>query len=291
MTNRYFTPLRYPGGKAKLTWLFRDLLRLNNFKNAVYIEPYAGGAGIGLELLLRNEVSCIYINDLNLGVYSFWYAVLHETEDLCKRIAECSLNIDVWKEQKATIAAMSSTYSIELAFAFFYLNRTNRSGIINGGVIGGHQQNGNYKMDARFNKTALIDRIKRIAIEKGRISLTNLDAELFIKTNSIINNPESITYIDPPYFKQGKRLYDNFYTESDHARIANSISTMKGAWILSYDKNVTIEDLYKSYNTRALKVGYSATKRTLGNELLFFSNSLAIPNSFESKSKMTLLEE
>src|SRR5690625_1246846 len=158
---RFYSPLRYPGGKSKLTKQIISLFETNNYNNGVYIEPFAGGAGIALSLLLNNYVDRIHINDLDISIYSFWKAILEDSEKFIQLIWKTPITIDEWKFQKNIQENPESASTLELGFSTFYLNRTNISGIIKGGVIGGYSQNGNYKMDARFNKEKLVDRIQK----------------------------------------------------------------------------------------------------------------------------------
>ena len=73
-----------------------------------------------------------------------------------------------WEKQKRIYENTRSEFL--LGFATFFLNRTNYSGVITGGPIGGFEQKGQWKIDARFNKKSLIDRIERISYFKSLLS-------------------------------------------------------------------------------------------------------------------------
>lgn len=279
MATRYFTPLRYPGGKSKLSWLVKDLLSANDFLGGQYVEPYAGGAAVAMELLLGGSVSHVHINDLNRGVYSFWHTLLNNTEALMQQIYDCTVDMATWYVQREIIKNPANHSSLEIGFAFFFLNRTNRSGIINAGAIGGYEQKGNYKIDARFNKHDLIDRITAIAKAKDKISLYNLDAELFLIEIDRRNFRDALSYIDPPYFVKGKRLYDNFYEEGDHSRISELLKTLTTPWMLSYDDHPQIRRIYADHRITEIDLVYSAAKKMKGQEVLFFSKNILIPPS------------
>jgi DNA adenine methylase len=277
MASRYYTPLRYPGGKSKLSGLTEQVIRFNGLQGGNYIEPYAGGAAVALELLSKNIVSHIHINDLNMGVHSFWDSVLNRTEDLMGRIYDCTLDMPTWYAQREVMNNPSEHSSLEIGFAFFYLNRTNRSGIINAGVIGGYNQTGNYKIDARFNKDDLIDRITQIAKLKEQISLYNMDAELFLEKIDSEAHHCAFAYIDPPYFSKGKRLYDNFYETDDHSRISLLVKRLNLPWMLSYDDHIAIRSLYSHFRMSEISLVYSAALKMRGQEILYFSEDLALP--------------
>ena len=179
----HFTPLRYPGGKAKLAAYVKEIIKANKLYDGEYVEPYAGGAAIGLELLFQEYVSVIRINDINQAVYSFWKSVLNETEELCRLVKNTRLSVASWDRQKRIFANPADHSYIQVGFATFFLNRTNCSGILNGGVIGGRDQSGPWKIDARYNADELIFRIESIAKMKKRIKLSRSDATAFLSVD------------------------------------------------------------------------------------------------------------
>jgi len=274
----YITPLRYPGGKGKLANYIKLILQTNNLMGGHYAEPYAGGAGVAFDLLFEDYVSQIHINDLNKSVYAFWLAVLEDTDNLCRLIQDTIVNMDNWYIQK-NIQEHSQDFSkLELGFSTFFLNRTNRSGILTGGVIGGKEQSGEWLLDARYNKQGLIDRIRRIADQKKYITVYNLDASEFIVKTLPDLPANSLIYLDPPYYIKGYRLYENHYQHDDHAAIANLVTAqIKQNWIVSYDNAPEICKLYDDYAKLLYQLNYSAHSRYQGSEVMFFSPSLKIP--------------
>ena len=208
----YRSPLRYPGGKAKLAPFMEVLISSLGHPVDTYIEPFAGGAGIAIELLQNNFIKKIVINDYDKGIYSFWRAILTDTDRFVYDIETVPLTMEEWDHQRSICLDKSMKYSYELGFATFCMNRTNRSGIIKGGVIGGYDQNGKWKLDARFNRKKLIKRIVEIAKLKSNIYLYNKDIASFI-TNYLPRHAENaFVYFDPPYYEKGKQLYLNFFS-------------------------------------------------------------------------------
>lgn len=276
----FYSPLRYPGGKAKLTPFISELIEFHGHKGGTYIEPFAGGAAVAIELLEKGIVSEIVINDLDKGIYSFWRAILTETNRFIEEINKVQINMDEWYKQRAICMEKSSKYSFELGFATFFMNRTNRSGIIKGGVIGGKGQQGIWKMDTRFNKQDLILRIKKIADKKRHIHLYNKDAVSFIKNYIPKYDKNAFIYFDPPYFQKGHQLYMNFFNYEDHLRIEKMISKMVNCdWIITYDNEPEIERIYKNYFIKKIELNYFAAKKRKGKELLIFKNEFMVSNA------------
>lgn len=278
MSHNFLTPLRYPGGKGKLAEFIKAVIVNNNLIGGTYVEPYAGGAAVAIELLLLDYVDEIHINDLNPGIYSFWNSVVNRTADLVDLIRSTPVTIEEWHTQKS-IHNDSVKDSLELGFATFFLNRCNRSGIIKGGVIGGKEQAGKWKIDARFNKTDLISRIEQISKFRDRIVLHNLDAAKLVGNLSTSLPMDTLYYLDPPYYVKGKGLYDNFYDHDDHSTIANVVSSLKASsWIVSYDDVPQISALYSDYRSLSYRLSYSAQSREKGGEIMFFADNMEIPD-------------
>jgi DNA adenine methylase len=270
------SPLRYPGGKGRLSQYVIDLIELNDLTGGHYVEPYAGGAGIAIPLLYLEYVQHVHLNDLSKPVYAFWRSVRDEPEAMCRLIRDKRVSIAEWKRQKA-IQSASDPSLLELGFSTFFLNRTNRSGILNGGVIGGKKQTGTWKLNARYNKIDLSRRIEKIASYASRISLYNLDAEDFLKV-SLKKIPRSaLVYLDPPYYHKGKKLYDNHYAPEDHATVAKLVSRIKQKWIVSYDNSPEISRLYSEFRQQTFGLLYSAQSSYQGTEIMVFCDGLKTP--------------
>lgn len=279
------TPLRYPGGKQRLAPFIEEIIVENNIKNCHYVEPYAGGAGVGIQLLLRKKVFNIHLNDSDFGIYSFWHSVINKSEELCKMIFSASMTVGEWRRRKEIVQKCDKRRILELGFSVFYLNRCNRSGVLSGGVIGGLAQLGNYKMDARFNRNDLIRRIEAITRFKDHIFITNFDAEYYIKNYIPDLPPNTLIYLDPPYYEKGSKLYLNSYKKKDHERISEVIqSEIKHSWILSYDGVPDIVNLYKKRRHFLYNLQYSAAKVYQGKETFVFADRLKLPKQCSLKN-------
>ena len=279
-----YSPLRYPGGKSCLFALVSGLIKNNKLQRCHYAEPFAGGCGLALSLLYAGHVSDIHINDVDPGIWAFWHAVLNDTDKFSYKIAKTPITVDDWRHQREVFSAGDVDNPLKLGFAAFFLNRTNRSGIIkDAGVIGGLQQNGNYKIDCRFNREALIDRVKRIAKYRNRIHLYRRDALDFFEQAKCALPEETFFCIDPPYFKKGSSLYTSFYDPEDHAVLADAIVALDRPWIVTYDNTPEITKLYRNRRQFEFDINYSGETKRKGTEILIASKGLRIPTEIRDR--------
>lgn len=287
-----FSPLRYPGGKGRLTKFFKSIIETNSLFDCTYCEPYAGGAGIAINLLFQEYVSNIIINDLDTSIYAFWHSVVKDTDNLIRLIWDTHVTIKEWEKQKNIQRTIQQHSMLDVGFSTFFLNRTNRSGIITGGVIGGRSQGGKWKIDARYNKKELVRRIKKIALYSERIQLHNLDASILLEQLSNNLPPKFLLYLDPPYYSKGKRLYKNIYDSHDHILIRDIIARFPDTrWVVSYDETSKIADIYDEYSKLRYVTSYSAGRATTGRELIIFGPGLSIPSDYNDHYNMVMLKK
>lgn len=283
MNLRHASPLRYPGGKASLAAFLEDVIDLNDLRGCRYYEPYAGGAGAALTLLEKKAVDEIHINDADPRVFAFWNAILNETEHFVERVLSVPLDIEQWRQQREVCSNPGSHDEFDVGFSAFYMNRCNRSGVLSGaGPIGGLLQNGKWKLDARFSREALVQRIRKVGQKREQIHLSCLDAITFLKSflPSGKARRNTFVYLDPPYVNNGQRLYLNAYRPEDHAGIARYLSSQKVLpWLMSYDDSQLIKDLYREHHIFKLTIRYSLQEKKSAAELNISPRHLILPRS------------
>src|SRR6266851_1962336 len=268
----FYTPLRYPGGKSSLFSFFGSIIEKNGLTHVKYVEPYAGGAGAALTLLILGKVDSIVINDLDRAVFAFWKAITEDTDSFIRRIRETPITINEWYRQRE-IYRRKDADLFDLGFAAFFLNRTNRSGILDGGVIGGVNQTGKWPIDARFNKESLIQKIKIIAEHKRHVEVLNEDGLEVIRR--FAEMPTVFFYVDPPYYFKGSLLYLNSYNHNDHARLADLLNSLtETRWILSYDNVPQVRALYSARAKQyEFSLYYHAHVSKEGSEIMVLSDN------------------
>jgi DNA adenine methylase len=274
------SPLRYPGGKAKLLNFFVSLIKHNNLLGCRYCEPYAGGAGLALKLLSGGFVESVRLNDVDSAIWAFWYSALEHNRELCELIENANVTIHEWHRQRDVWRAKDLSDPLSLGFATFYLNRTNRSGIIEGaGPVGGFEQSGHWKLDARFEPIKQAATVRSLAPFKSRIAVSKLDALEFVKETFADKN--TLTYLDPPYYVKGSKLYRNSYIHDDHVAVKNAVSRNRQAtWVVSYDAVNPVFEIYSEFEPILYSLGYSAGAAAMGKEVIYLSDTILLPEVF-----------
>lgn len=291
MTSKYYSPLRYPGGKSSLYDFLLRSIEYNRISNPIYVEGFAGGAGAALKLLMLEQVDDIYLNDKDVFIYKFWKSVLNNTDELCKLISDSKPTVKNWKFRNSVLnskARQDQMSDVQIGFTAFFLNRCNRSGILRSGPIGGHDQSGEWKIDARYNKAELVKRIEKIALYKERIKLYNLDIISFLKKmeNEMEDKSNVLLYLDPPYVLQGKELYRHYFNDGAHRKLAGYLqkeSTFN--WIVSYDDNPLIHQVYKEVTKNIFEFNYFVNRTKVGRELVICSKQFALPKIYNHYSR------
>jgi DNA adenine methylase len=278
-SNKLYTPLRYPGGKARFAPFIASVIQDNGLDGGHYMEPYAGGAGVALELLFDGTVTDIHINDADPAVFAFWHAATAHATELIRLVETAPLNMEAWGHWQKVMRGETLASEVERGFATLFMNRTNRSGILKGGVIGGKAQAGTYLLDARFKRDVLVGRLARIAEHARHIHVYCEDAIAILRRIREILPPRSLIYLDPPYYVKGQGLYRNFYRHEDHLEIARLLQqqTFSRHWVVSYDNTEPIREMYSGVRSIDYGLGYTAQRRYVGSELMCFDNRLTLP--------------
>ena len=269
------SPLRYPGGKTKLYEYTKKLIEENNLVGCSYCEPFAGGCGLAIQLLHDGIVKKLILNDIDKYIYALWTTILNNSNELIKKIENTPINMEQWYIQKEIQKNTNNYDLIDIAFSTLFLNRTNRSGILSAGPIGGYSQTGSYKIDCRFNKSSIIKKIDLISSYRKKIRFKNNDALKFISyLEKTSVNDKKFVFLDPPYFNKGPELYLNFYKTEDHRALCEHIKKTDLNWITTYDNVKEIKEMYDNIDYMDYDIRYELQQKKMGQEVMFFSSNI-----------------
>lgn len=270
----FLSPLRYPGGKGRIAPFVAQLLEAQPRRPSIYVEPFAGGAGVALRLLHDEYVDEVVLNDLDAGIAAFWRSVFDQPIELIELLRSCSPSLDEWHRQR-TLYVEKAAGDLELGFATLFLNRTNRSGILTARPIGGLEQTGKWSLAARWNPEQLEDRIRRSARYSTRVTICEDDG--IAVTTRYLRDSETFVYADPPYIARADGLYLDTLGPDDHQRLA---ATLRGAdrWLLTYDTHPEVLHLYQGLRFAVFGIKHTAAIQHIGSEYAVFPDSLVVPS-------------
>ncbi len=273
----FVSPLRYPGGKGLLFNFVSQVLSDSMVNCSAYVEPFAGGAGVALRLLYHEKAKSIVIGDADPAIAAFWRAVVNHNEDFIDLLYMSQVTLDEWHSHWSVVASESRSDDLELGFSAFFLNRTNHSGILRARPIGGLDQSGKWKLDCRFNKTDLVDRIKQIGRYKDQIVTYEGEASMLLDELSRLDTSKLFIYADPPYLNKSKDLYLNEMNFESHQEIGDLLRSSFKYWMTSYDVDRKVGDVfYPDCRILSFGIRHSASRAHIGQELAAFSNSCKV---------------
>lgn len=270
------SPLRYPGGKSDFVATAFEIFEKSGFTGLPVVEPYAGSAAVSLGLLDFGLTSHVTLLERDPLLYCFWASVFDRPDELIAAFQDLPITIDTWHRLRPLLLVEkpNKRQFLEVGLAGLFFNRTNFSGILNAGPIGGKGQRSKYKVDCRTNKDEIISRLLALAMFSGKVDVHFGDAIDFIKKNSKSNS--CFYYLDPPYFTKGELLYRHHYGVREHQQLAAALDTVEFPWLLSYDDHHVIEFLYRNHYLSRLAFRYSAHSPKNHQELLISSFELPL---------------
>ncbi|MHB1439982.1 MAG: DNA adenine methylase [Cuniculiplasma sp.] len=273
------TPLRYPGGKTWLLDYVKEFIKFHKLELKAIIEPYAGSASVSIGLLREGLVDKAYICEKDPLIVAFWNAVLNQNEEFVEFIQSLEVSLETWLSFKKYLIfdSVHKYNTVELAGAFLFFNRTNYSGIIKGGPLGGKKQQSSYKFDCRFNREKIIEKIQGLHNLEGRLHVAEVDGISFMQRITSGTAENLLFYVDPPYYGAGRELYRYFFTDGDHENLSIFLKKLEHPWLLSYDDAEFIRDLYTNNEKFPVYTDYQSGNLRRNVRELLISNYLIPP--------------
>jgi DNA adenine methylase len=274
------SPLRYPGGKACLASYIECFILENRLVGTTLYEPYAGGASVSLTLLERNVIDRCVLVERDPLIYAFWKAARDHPHELARKIKTATISVASWQYHRRYLRCPKpqSDHAVAMGFAGLFLNRCNFSGILGAGPIGGIEQASEYEIGCRFDRHRLTRQLDRIAKLRRRISVRFGDGLAFLRRNAPkVRDQRALAYIDPPYVRQGSRLYRYFYTEADHRRLATYLDSNPFSWLVSYDDHPLVYEIFSRQEIVPILLNYAVKQTRHADELLISNLPLPEP--------------
>ena len=231
--------LRWPGGKSKFVGQLLSYCNPDKMEN--FVEPFAGGASVGLSLLLAGKVKELFLNDIDFGVYSLFQLIKDMPEVLIDRIRRFVPTKEAYYRARQRV---NENYfgldMVDAAWNLLIVNRLAFSGITKANCMS--------EPESRWSAHTLIKRIENIHRVNTHIHVSCMDACGLIE--EMYWRPNTTIFIDPPYKIKGKNLYVNYYTDKNHYELSNLLEDlyrgMPGAdMLITYDDCEFIKEIYE----------------------------------------------
>lgn len=269
------TPMRYPGGKSRLYPVMSSLLACNDLSGGTWAEPFCGGAGLALALLIKGDVSRVVLADADPAVVSVWFACRDQPAELCRFVSEVPVTVSEWRRRREVWQRLSEP-SFELACATLFLSRTNRAGILGARPTGGLSQDGPEGIASRFCREGVCRKIRAVASRADSVEVLWCGWAEFLGEVSPKLGKGSVTYLDPPYVGAGPGLYRRSLSTDEHERLAGTLRRMTTPWLLSVDDCGLTRELYRGFPQTDIGISYTATAKRRAAELLVAGGGVAL---------------
>ena len=275
------TPLRYPGGKTWLLDYVKAFARFHKLSSTTIVEPYGGSASISVGLIRSQLVTDATVCERDPLIVAFWNVAIHRNEELIEYLSSLEINMETWYGLRRYLDLEKTNLQNELeaAGAFLFFNRTNYSGIIKGGPLGGKKQLSKYKLNCRFNKGRIADKIRSLKALEDKLKIIQIDGLEYMKNHALQSPDNVFFYVDPPYYGAGKDLYRFYFTDFDHQQLSAFLTGTEIPWLLSYDDAEFIRNLYQKKSNLPVYTDYQSGHLRRGVKELLISNYVIPPAS------------
>jgi len=205
-----------------------------------YVEPFSGMFWAYLMNPGLAHCSTIVYNDFNKFNVNIWTCVHQDTSKFIESLKPFKHNdkevLKVLKKKYLKGVVEFEVPDFQVAAEYAYILMYSFSGDISGGVV-------NKKNDC------IAGLIKKITNEKMSRQIHNITHILNDDCVNIIkqfDSPESLLYVDPPYWKTENLYGFHDFGRDDHYRLADVLKNCKSRWILSYYDFPELEEIYPS---------------------------------------------
>lgn len=207
-----------------------------------YIEVF-GGAGWVLFGKDANSKQLEVFNDINSQLINLYRCIKYHDEELRKELDFLLVSREQFYDFKEQINVNGLT-DIQRAARYYYLVRVSYGADCEG--FGCNKKNISADI---FN--GVKKRLERVIIE-------NKNYDNLIK---VYDREKALFYCDPPYHKT-EHYYQNTFLEEDHIHLRDCLAGIKGKFILSYNDDEFIRNLYTGFSIYPVERANNLTQGT-----------------------------
>lgn len=258
--NNYKSPLRYPGGKARMV---KKILERAPAGYQEYREPFLGGGSVLFAVRSEDMNRYCQVSDIFSELMTFWWQCKFHSSYMIKTIND-------WKQQYPDGRELHKnckkqvTLAKDRGTAFFILNRISFSGLT---MSGGYSK---ASYEGRFNQSH-ISRIK-----DADSVLENVELR-FVGYEALLHEPgkDVWLFMDPPYDIKSDNLYGNkgnTHKGFDHVKFADECKKSPHKWLITYNDNENIRKLFSWANIQEIDVTYNMNSNNKKKKELFITN-------------------
>ena len=258
------SPFRYPGGKSRLRATVISWMRGLGFRPTHFVEPFAGGASVGLAVAELDLADHVTLAEIDPDVAAVWQVILNGQADaFARRIRNFSLS----HESATEVVGKKPNDTLAKAFRCLLLNRISRAGIMapgSGWLNQGENGNG---IHSRWYPETLAQRVESTHALRAKLTFDPRDGLEVLRSFS--TKPRAIAFVDPPYVVKGRGAGRRLYThcDVDCEKLFEIVKRFLGPMIITYHRSVIIERLADAAgierHTVTMQTGHTRSKREL----------------------------
>ena len=267
--------MSWVGGKKAL----RDAICLRlNINCDRYVEVFGGG---GWVLFHKPQSKFEVYNDFNPNLANLYRCVRDCPDELCEELRYSLNSRTDFEHIRKVLKTRTEIPDVKRAAYFYQIIRQSYASGLDSFGAQPHDMWRNFPLIFQASK-----RLQTVVIE-------NKDFEKLIAQ---YDRPNTLFYLDPPYYATEDYYEDVGFTTADHKRLCNALMNIKGKFLLSYNDCPEIRQLYCQTGIMiesTTRINNIAQRFEAGSQYpeLFISNYNTYEEGLMSTRQLTLFED